>query len=186
MAAQATAPAKPPVMVSDLSLETLSSAEALIERTGRPRILLDAADQVQNTALVDAFLAVAGLDVDVWCLFPGPLKAWMRPDMLLEDIPAAEYGLYFASVDVAVMTHVDAGVQRAGARLAWPAVRSRWARRWKLQAALASAGVLARPLQPQDQLLRDVLAALTTDPARLLELRQTARTAASAFKAAVS
>jgi len=182
--APAPEPARPPVSLRDLSFETLSSAEALIERTGRPRVLLDAADQLQNTSLVDAFLAVDDLDVDVWCLFPGLLKPWMHPQLLLEDIPATEYGLYYASVDVAVMTHVDAGFNaRVFACLACGAIPV--GSTVEARTALAATGAISGPLQPRDSPLRGVLAGMMTDPARLAELRQAARAAASAFKAAV-
>jgi tetratricopeptide (TPR) repeat protein len=184
LAVQAPEPTRPPVLLSDLSLESLSSAEALIERTGRPRILLDAADLMQNTTLVDAFLAADGLDVDVWCLFPGTLKPWMRPALLIEDVPAAELGLYYASVDVAVMTHVDVGFNaRVFACLACGAIPV--AATVEARAALAATGAITGSLQPQDSPLRDILVAMTMDPARLVELRQAARAAASAFKSAV-
>ena len=176
-------PAKPPVALNDLSFETLSTAEALIDRTGRPRLLLDAADEIQSTGLVDAFLAVDGLDVEVWCLFAGQLKAWMRPDMLLEDIPSAEYGLYFASVDIVLMTHVDAGFNaRVFAYLACGAIPLGTTA--ETHAALAASGVIAGVLQPQESPLRDQVAVMTADPAKLLELRQAAKVAAPAFKAA--
>jgi hypothetical protein len=77
--------------------------EPLIERTGRPRVMLDATDQSENTCLVDAFLALAESPYEIWCIYPGRLKSWMRPDMLFDKIPARELPLYFASVDVVIL-----------------------------------------------------------------------------------
>jgi hypothetical protein len=78
--------------------------EPLIDRTGRPRVMIDATEQSENTGLVDAFLALADTSYEVWCIYPGLLKSWMRPDMLFDKIPVPELPLYFASVDVAILT----------------------------------------------------------------------------------
>jgi hypothetical protein len=86
---------------------TYAGAEPLIDRNGRTRIILDAAGQRQNLCLVDAFLAVEDSGYDVWCLYPGMLKSWMRPDMLFAEIPATELGIYFTAVDAVILTSWD-------------------------------------------------------------------------------
>lgn len=79
--------------------------EPLIERKGVPRILIDGSSDISNYHMVDAFIATQKLstEIEVWCVYDGELKPWMRPDFQISSIPREQLELYLSSVDAVVV-----------------------------------------------------------------------------------
>ena len=79
----------------------------LIDKTDKPRILIDAGGHATNLALVNPLLELRGRNCEVWVLFDGVLKSWMQPDFQIPLVPADEIDLHFASVDMIDCRGVD-------------------------------------------------------------------------------
>ena len=88
----------------DIALSNLES-EPLIEKKGLPRILIDGSADISNFSMVDAFVELDKLSVshEIWCLFDGQLKSWMKPDFQVSSIVSTQLPLYLNSVDGVVI-----------------------------------------------------------------------------------
>lgn len=86
------------------SLLNCLNDEPLIAKTSNIRILIDSSHSPLNIHLVSAIMDGIESSCEIWCHFAGTLKAWMKPDMLIEYMPKNESHLYYLSVDVLVIT----------------------------------------------------------------------------------
>jgi glycosyltransferase involved in cell wall biosynthesis len=73
-----------------------------LERKGeRPRVLLEGAIALPFKGMKEAFEAVAGLDVEVWCVSAqGKPKAGWRCDRFFEKVPMATMRRIYSSCDI--------------------------------------------------------------------------------------
>lgn len=80
------------------------SAEPFEARRGRKRVLLEGPLGVPRKRMDDAFLAVQGIDAEVWLVTSGggQLKAWQRPDRMFRNVPIDQMPSIYASCDVMV------------------------------------------------------------------------------------
>jgi len=91
----------------------MADSEPLIEKRDVPRILIDGSANISNYHLVESFIELINLsaEIDVWCLYDGELKSWMKPDFKISSIPANELTLYLDSVDGVVITGDEISVE---------------------------------------------------------------------------
>ena len=83
----------------------IRNQEAIIERRDATRILIDGSSNVSNFAMVEPFITLqdSSLSTDIWCLYDGQLKPWMKPDFLISSIVLSQLPMYLNSVDGVVL-----------------------------------------------------------------------------------
>jgi glycosyltransferase involved in cell wall biosynthesis len=76
-------------------------SEPIAKRENRPRVLLEGAIGLPFKGMEQAFAAVSGLDVDVWCIssFGKPPRSW-KVDRFFESVPISEMKRLYSSCDV--------------------------------------------------------------------------------------
>ena len=79
------------------------STTQLIDKKNIPRVLVDGRREHTNLHLVDVFMYLQELNVEVWCAFDGELKSWMKPDFHINSIPLEESVLYCNAVDCVIL-----------------------------------------------------------------------------------
>jgi hypothetical protein len=77
--------------------------EPLIDLTPTPRLLIELEDAGGQAAFVEAFIAAQKHSIEIWCVHPGQIPGWIRPDMLFSEILPEEWPLYSSSVDAALI-----------------------------------------------------------------------------------
>jgi hypothetical protein len=75
----------------------------LIEKTKKIRVGIFNDSATSNLSVVGAFIEAAKTDCEVWYFGKAPLKSWMKPDFVVEEIPEAEWGIYISSLDVVLL-----------------------------------------------------------------------------------
>jgi glycosyltransferase involved in cell wall biosynthesis len=84
--------------------EFVHQTEPLAARDpGRVRVLLEGALANPWKRMDDAFLAVQGLDAEIWCLSgAGELQPWQKPQRFFSGVPYGEVGKIMSSCDILV------------------------------------------------------------------------------------
>jgi len=92
-----------PTLFKHRDVET--NVEPLIEKRGITRILVDGSTNISNYHFVESFIALSNLpqEIEVWCIYDGMLKPWMKPDFQIKIMPSNEVPLYLAAVDGVVV-----------------------------------------------------------------------------------
>jgi glycosyltransferase involved in cell wall biosynthesis len=77
--------------------------EPLVPKTNRPRVLLEGAIGLPYKGMQEAFMAVAELDVEIWCVSSqGTPKSYWRCDRFFERVPMDLMRRIYSSCDVLV------------------------------------------------------------------------------------
>jgi len=84
----------------------VAEVEPLIEKSGATRIMIDSGSNISNYFMVEAFIALqkASSKSQIWCVYDGELKPWMKPDYQIGEIPENELPMYVNSIDGVVLT----------------------------------------------------------------------------------
>ncbi len=81
--------------------EFVHKTEPLEPKSARLRILIEGPLSNPWKRMDDAFLAVQGLDAEIWCLSgAGQLKPWQRPDRFFNAVPYRDVKAIMSSCDV--------------------------------------------------------------------------------------